>query len=378
MKYILSIIIILLLFCVPVGAQQSETPVVNITLIGGAFPDSLAAHWLAIVARVQYADTGSSGLLSSASKTGFLNYPGFVSFTLAATRAGLLVADSTKWNATTVTVNTDSVKWNLAYSTVAADSTNWNLAYTLSVLFVADSTKWNTAYSERRQWDGGTTNLVVGTAWTSLGLKSMAGSDSTWGWMKKSDTTSLSTRIDLKLNVSDTINKWLLRAETNVNNWNTAADRAALIVADTNAWNLKGTNYTKYASGTAYSLTASSAALDFGTTDPLDTLVVGGTYFITSRVLANYAGATFAAGDTVEFNLYRTNNTPGVIANSTTDLCVPILTTATYTIGSISLPGVIYTATAGDILTLYGKVYTAPGAGNVNVTEASIVAIKLY
>ena len=39
-----------------------------------------------------------------------------------------------------------------------------------------------------------------------------------------------------------------------------------------------------YASGTAYSVTNSSAAVDFGTTDPSLTLTLPGTYLLFARV----------------------------------------------------------------------------------------------
>jgi hypothetical protein len=74
----------------------------------------------------------------------------------------------------------------------------FNLAATRAGLLVADSTNWNTAYTDRLKWDGGATGLVAATGRTSLELKSMALSDSTWDWMKKSDTTSLSNRINAK------------------------------------------------------------------------------------------------------------------------------------------------------------------------------------
>ena len=37
-----------------------------------------------------------------------------------------------------------------------------------------NSANWDTAYSERRQWDGGSTNLNAATGRTSLGLGSLA------------------------------------------------------------------------------------------------------------------------------------------------------------------------------------------------------------
>lgn len=40
--------------------------------------------------------------------------------------------------------------------------------------FISSASTWNTASSERRQWDGGATNLVAATGRTSLGLGTMA------------------------------------------------------------------------------------------------------------------------------------------------------------------------------------------------------------
>jgi hypothetical protein len=42
------------------------------------------------------------------------------------------------------------------------------LGRTLADARITSAATWNTAFNERRQWDGGTLNLVVGTARTSL------------------------------------------------------------------------------------------------------------------------------------------------------------------------------------------------------------------
>jgi hypothetical protein len=42
------------------------------------------------------------------------------------------------------------------------------LVGTLADARITSAATWNTAFNERRQWDGGTLNLVVGTARTSL------------------------------------------------------------------------------------------------------------------------------------------------------------------------------------------------------------------
>lgn len=132
-----------------------------------------------------------------------------------------------------------------------------------------------------------------------------------------------------------------------------------------------------YASGTAYSLTASDAAVDFGTTDPTITFATAGTYLLQGRALLTYNGATYAANQTATLHLQRTNNTPAAIANATTIATLRILTTVTDTVGVMPLPPVIYTAAAGDVVTVYGSVSATPAAGSVQCTEASIVATRL-
>jgi hypothetical protein len=49
----------------------------------------------------------------------------------------------------------------LLYTTITV---GW--AGTLADARITSAATWNTAFNERRQWDGGTLNLVVGTART--------------------------------------------------------------------------------------------------------------------------------------------------------------------------------------------------------------------
>lgn len=136
------------------------------------------------------------------------------------------------------------------------------------------------------------------------------------------------------------------------------------------------TRYTTYAAGTAYTLTATPAALDFGTTDPTITIAVAGTYLIQSGVGVNYNGATYTGTPSMAFKLRRTNNTAADLANGARSVALPVLTS--FTGGdAFPLPGVVYTATAGDIVTIFGSVSALPSAGSVTVTSADIVAIRI-
>ncbi len=134
-----------------------------------------------------------------------------------------------------------------------------------------------------------------------------------------------------------------------------------------------------YASGTVYSLTATPALLDFGTTDPSITLNQAGTYLLKAKVNLKYNGATFAANRTVTLKLRRTNNTAADISNSSTALTTGIITTLTETFAVIELPDVVYTTlNKDDIIEVWGDIDVVPTLGSLDAVEASIIATRLY
>lgn len=135
-----------------------------------------------------------------------------------------------------------------------------------------------------------------------------------------------------------------------------------------------------YGSGTTYTFTATPALLDFGTTDPITTIAAAGTYLLMGRAAIQLSQVTYAAPHLITLKLRRTNNTAADITNATTSYYVPIGTT--YSQGQIvSLPAVLYTATAGDVIQVWGSVQTLPDnapTGIVYASEASIIAVPLY
>lgn len=138
-------------------------------------------------------------------------------------------------------------------------------------------------------------------------------------------------------------------------------------------------NLSVYAAGTAYSLTATAAALDFGTTDPVLTLDKAGTYLLFAKANLRYTAATFAASRAVTLKLRRTNNTAADLTNGTLTVATDIITTLTYTFGVFQLPTVIYTTTnTNDAITIFGDVAVVPSAGSLDATAAEIVAVRLY
>jgi hypothetical protein len=133
-----------------------------------------------------------------------------------------------------------------------------------------------------------------------------------------------------------------------------------------------------YATGTVYTLTNASAAVDFGTTDPIITVNAVGTYAIRAKVKVALNAATFAANRTLTVKLRRTNNTAADVANSTTTWIVPVTTSTTNTLAVIELPEVLYTtALTTDTLTLFADISVVPTAGTISIDEASIVAVRL-
>jgi hypothetical protein len=137
------------------------------------------------------------------------------------------------------------------------------------------------------------------------------------------------------------------------------------------------TNFTSYASGTAYTLTATPAQLAFGTTSPSITIQNAGTYLITSGIGVKYAGATYAGAQTITLKLRRTNNTAADLSNGSRAVELPVLTS--FTGGDfVATPTVIYQATVGDIIQIFGSVSATPSAGSVQTDSAEIVAIRLF
>ncbi len=136
-------------------------------------------------------------------------------------------------------------------------------------------------------------------------------------------------------------------------------------------------NLSVYAAGTAYSLTATPAALDFGTTDPTITLTQPGTYLILANCLLKYNGATFAASRTITLKLRRTNNTAADVTNGSAVIDTGVVTTLTSDLQYPAWWAIYTTPNANDIVTIFGDVSVVPTAGSLDTVAASIVAFRL-
>ena len=167
----------------------------------------------------------------------------------------------------------------------------------------------------------------------------------------------------------------------------TAAGASVTITGD------PATGYTKYthggtwttslpltvymaSSGTAATIVNTStgnsmAALTFGTQSPSITLSNAGVYQLGGYVNLLTASATYAANQSISCEIYRTNNTPAAITGTVSYSQVPIITTLSIVLPTITIPNVYYTATAGDNLAVYCMGSALTGAGSVTSPVAS-------
>ncbi len=134
-----------------------------------------------------------------------------------------------------------------------------------------------------------------------------------------------------------------------------------------------------YLTGTAYSLTNTSAAITGGTTSPTITVTDTGTYKVEFILSAKFVGATFAATKNMTLKLRRTNNTAadltsGTLPTQATGVC----TTYTAAWGAFAWVGANYAATAGDVITVFGDIETAPSAGSIDITGGLIRMTRIF
>jgi len=167
----------------------------------------------------------------------------------------------------------------------------------------------------------------------------------------------------------------------NAGNPGASAITADNIPAGTTNWMMNAslaTNFTVYATGTSYNLTATPALLGFGTITPSVTIAIAGTYAVKGTANFTYSGATYAGSQTATIKLRRTNNTPADLPNGSRTATLRIITSITDGAGVNTTPEVIYTASAGDVIQLFGSVSATPSLGNVVCDSAEIICKRLY
>jgi hypothetical protein len=130
--------------------------------------------------------------------------------------------------------------------------------------------------------------------------------------------------------------------------------------------------------GTVYTLTASDAAITWGTTSPAITIAAAGTWMIQAAIRFDNSGATYAADRTINGQIERTNNTPAVIGASGMVTHSGTVTTVTNTAGFGSTVVIYTTANTNDALALFASVSVLPTAGITFVGLSKITATRLY
>lgn len=138
-----------------------------------------------------------------------------------------------------------------------------------------------------------------------------------------------------------------------------------------------------YGSGAVYELTATPAQLAMGANPPTMAFAGSGTFLVWAWANIKFLSATWAANHTMDLHVRRTNNTPTDLAPAVT-ATTPIITTATQNFGSLwQLPPLIYVATIGDVLELWGSLsaqldnYSA-GVHAVQVTQTALIFQQLF
>lgn len=135
--------------------------------------------------------------------------------------------------------------------------------------------------------------------------------------------------------------------------------------------------FEQYGSGTAYTLTATPAAINMGTDDPQITITQAGTYKVSMGVEWTHDSESGLLREAL-FTLRRTNNTAADLANgSIRDSISGSTATPTTTFSSVYWEAESYvTANTDDVLTIFGSVDTT-GGGDSTVTKAFIKAERV-
>ena len=138
-----------------------------------------------------------------------------------------------------------------------------------------------------------------------------------------------------------------------------------------------GNQVSVYANGTPYSMTTAFAQVVFGTLSPQKVLPAAGTWLIFARAVIDFLNDG-AARTTTSLKLVRSNNSPGDVANSLTNVVsIANPVGAVYGGMSITTPPVIYvTANTTDNIELSAMIDAFSGTAPT-ITEASIVAIQI-
>lgn len=135
-----------------------------------------------------------------------------------------------------------------------------------------------------------------------------------------------------------------------------------------------------YAAGTGYVYTATAAALNFVTTDPVVTIVEDGLYMLIARVRTDIGVlTTISAARTLTLKLRNTTTATDIPDSSCGALLPQIGPALNQTVDQRTLPVVFAQLVAGDVITIYGNLDSMTGvAGDVYAFDADIEAVWLH
>lgn len=134
------------------------------------------------------------------------------------------------------------------------------------------------------------------------------------------------------------------------------------------------------AAGTAYTLTATPALVDFGTTDPSLVLAgkVGTQYLLSGYVGIRAVGATFAANQVVTVKLRQATGVAADVTGGSRTIQTEIMTTFSGQIANLSLGNIQFQKTTeGDTIQIFASIDGLPSAGSVQVVEAFLSATPI-
>ena len=138
-------------------------------------------------------------------------------------------------------------------------------------------------------------------------------------------------------------------------------------------------------STSTYQLASSGAAptiqlLNLSPQAPSVVLAVAGTYLLLARVRIDMSGLTTGGTTTtITTKLRCVNNTIADVPNTNRvfDVYNYLSTVGTGTLAELTVPPVVYTATAGDNIQIWGAASAVTSAGTIFCVEADILAIKI-
>lgn len=141
------------------------------------------------------------------------------------------------------------------------------------------------------------------------------------------------------------------------------------------------TPITVYGAGTAFTVPSPAfAQITLGTTSPITTLTALGTYLIFYRCRIDFQAATFPLSVfTLQLEKLNNGGPNPLTSNSNASMIIPVIGVATtYSLDVVGGPQVYVNADVTNQIGLYAKLTIPPSAGDLQISECEIVAVKLF